>query len=323
MPLERQILLALLLDLLLGDPQWLPHPVRLIGWLTARLETLCRPLLPAKLAGLATVLLTLTLTGLATWGVLHGATAIHPALGIAVSVLLLYLSIAVRDLLAHGERVYQALKIGDLAEARQRVAFLVSRDTAHLDSQGISRATVESLAENLVDGITAPLFFALIGGPLGVMLYKAASTMDSMFGYKNEQYRAFGWGAAKLDDLLNFLPARLTGLMIPLAALLTGLDWHNSWRIFRRDRLHHASPNSGHSEAAVAGALNIQLGGPGVYFGTPTLKPTLGEANRALEPQDIRRASRLILLAAALTLLLLLILRLQYLTFLGESHFPS
>ena len=313
MPLEYQVIVALALDLLLGDPQWLPHPVRLIGWLTARLEGNSRALLPAKAAGVATVLLTLTATGFATWTLLAGANALHPALGTAVSILLLYTSFAVRDLIRHGQQVSQALAANDLPLARQRVAWLVSRDTAHLDAQGVSRATVESIAENLVDGITAPLFFALLGGPIGVMLYKAASTMDSMFGYKNERYREFGWAAARLDDLLNFLPARLTGCLIPLAALLLGLDWRNSWRIFRRDRLNHASPNSGHSEAAVAGALTVRLGGTNIYFGQTLHKPTIGEAYRAIEPQDIRRTNRLILLAAALTLVVLLLLRQTFL----------
>jgi adenosylcobinamide-phosphate synthase len=309
MRLEHQIIAAIALDLLLGDPRWLPHPVRGIGWLTARLEGISRALLPAKAAGITTVLLTLTVTGLVTWGMLHGATAIHPAFGTAVSILLLYTSLAVRDLLAHATRVFQALRHDDLTTAREQVAFMVSRDTSHLDAQGVSRATVESIAENLVDGITAPLFFAFLGGPIGMTLYKAASTMDSMFGYKNERYREFGWGAARLDDLLNFLPARLTGCLIPLAALLLGLDWRNSWRIFRRDRLNHASPNSGHSEAAVAGALTIRLGGTNIYFGQTLHKPTIGEAHRTIEPQDIRRTNRLILLAAALTLVVLLLLR--------------
>lgn len=309
MRLEYQILAALALDLLAGDPQWLPHPVRLMGWLTARFEGISRAILPARGAGLVTVCGTIAATGLAAWALLAGATAIHPALGTAASILLLYTSFAVRDLVSHGQQVYQALASNDLPLARKRVAFLVSRDTAHLDAEGISRATVESLAENLVDGITAPLCFAFLGGPVGVLCYKAASTMDSMFGYKNEQYREFGWAPARLDDLLNFVPARLTGLLLPLAAFLAGLDWRSSWRIFWRDRFNHASPNSGHSEAAVAGALNIQLGGPGSYFGTPTLKPTIGEANRAIEPADIRRATRLILLTTALMTLLLFLLR--------------
>jgi len=309
MRLEYQILVALALDLLLGDPQWLPHPVRLIGWLTARLETITRALLPAWAAGMATVLLTIATTGLAAWGLLAAASAFHPALGTTVSILLLYTSLAVRDLIAHGHRVFTALQANDLPLARSHTAFLVSRDTVHLDAQGITRATVESLAENLVDGITAPLFFAMLGGPIGVMCYKAASTMDSMFGYKNEQYREFGWASARLDDLLNFVPARLTGALIPLAALLTGFDGRNAWRIFRRDRRNHASPNSGHSEAAVAGALNIQLGGPSSYFGTPTLKPTIGEAGRPLEPADIGGVARLLLLTTALTALLLFLLR--------------
>ena len=323
MRLEYQIIIACGLDLLLGDPQWLPHPVRGIGWLTARLEKISRALLPATAAGIVTVTLTLLATGVATWGLLTGASAIHPALGTAVSILLLYTSVALRDLIAHGHQVYLALRQNDLPLARARVAWLVSRDTSHLDARGITRATVESVAENLVDGITAPLLFAFLGGPVGVMCYKAASTMDSMFGYKNDTYREFGWAAARLDDLLNFVPARLTGLLLPLAALLLGYDWRNSWRVFRRDRLHHASPNAGHSEAAVAGALGVQLGGPGIYFGTPIVKPTLGDPRRAIEPADIRRANRLVLLAALLTLLALLLLRLQCLAFLGESRFPA
>ncbi len=323
MRLEYQIIIACGLDLLLGDPQWLPHPVRGIGWLTARLEKISRALLPATAAGIVTVTLTLLATGVATWGLLTGASAIHPALGTAVSILLLYTSVALRDLIAHGHQVYLALRQNDLPLARARVAWLVSRDTSHLDAQGITRATVESVAENLVDGITAPLLFAFLGGPVGVMCYKAASTMDSMFGYKNDTYREFGWAAARLDDLLNFVPARLTGLLLPLAALLLGYGWRNSWRVLRRDRLHHASPNAGHSEAAVAGALGVQLGGPGIYFGTPIVKPTLGDPRRAIEPADIRRANRLVLLAALLTLLALLLLRLQCLAFLGESRFPA
>ncbi|MEW6595559.1 MAG: adenosylcobinamide-phosphate synthase CbiB [Thermodesulfobacteriota bacterium] len=310
MRLEYQICIALALDLLLGDPQWLPHPVRLMGWLTARFEKISRALLPAKAAGIATVTLTLLVTGLATWALLAAANAIHPAFGTAVSILFLYTSLALRDLMAHGHQVYLALRQNDLPLARKRVAWLVSRDTGHLDGQGITRATVESLAENLVDGITAPLFFAFLGGPVGVMCYKAASTMDSMFGYKNERFLEFGRAAARLDDLLNFLPARLTGCLIPLAALITGLDWRNSWRIFRRDRRNHASPNSGHSEAATAGALGVQLGGSGVYFGTPTMKPTLGDPGQPLTPAHILHASRLLLAAALLWLGLLLMARL-------------
>jgi adenosylcobinamide-phosphate synthase len=185
---------------------------------------------------------------------------------------------------------------------------IVGRDTAALDEAGVARATVESVAESMVDGVTAPLFFAVLGGPVGAMLYKAINTMDSMFGYKNERYRAFGWAAARLDDLANFLPARLTSLMIPAAAFLLRLDAKGALFILLRDRRKHASPNSGHTEAAVAGALGVQLGGPSPYFGRMVEKPTLGEAVRSIEPQDILRANRLMLLSSAITLLFFFIL---------------
>lgn len=302
MRLEYQILIALGLDLLCGDPRWLPHPVRLIGWWAARCETFWRALLPAKTAGLATVLTTLAATGLATLGLLWGAVLVHPVLATIVSILLLYTGFALRDLISHSNHVHQALTAADLNAARQAAALMVSRDTTSLNQEGVARAAVESVAENLVDGITAPLFFAFLGGPLGVMLYKAASTMDSMFGYKNKTYLEFGWAAARLDDLLNFLPARLTGFCIPISALLLGLDWRNSWRIFRRDRRKHASPNSGHPEAAVAGALNVQLGGPSVYFGTALDKPSIGEPSQPLAAAHIKAANHLVLLTSLLCL---------------------
>jgi adenosylcobinamide-phosphate synthase len=239
---------------------------------------------------------------------LAGATLLHPWLGSLVSILLLYTTIAPRDLVRHSTEVYTPLAAGDLPEARRRVGMIVGRDTAALDEAGVARATVESVAESMVDGVTAPLFFAVLGGPMGAMLYKAINTMDSMFGYKNERYRAFGWAAARLDDLANFLPARLTSLMIPAAAFLLRFDAKGSFSILLRDRRKHASPNSGHTEAAVAGALGVQLGGPSPYFGRMVEKPTLGEAVRSIEPQDILRANRLMLLSSAITLLFFFIL---------------
>jgi len=302
-PLEYQILLAILLDQLLGDPRWLPHPVRIIGAVCKSCERLTRAVLPPFAAGICTVALVLVLTGATIWGVLAGANLIHPWLGSLVSILLLYTTIAARDLVRHSTEVYLALKEGDLAEARNRVGMIVGRDTAALDEAGVARAAVESVAESMVDGVTAPLFFAVLGGPVGAMLYKAINTMDSMFGYKNERYRAFGWAAARLDDLANFIPARFTSLTIPAAAFLLRFDAKGSLAILLRDRFNHASPNSGHTEAAVAGALGVQLGGPSPYFGKMVEKPTLGEAARSIEPQDILRANRLMLLSSAITLL--------------------
>jgi adenosylcobinamide-phosphate synthase len=306
--LEYQILIAILLDQLLGDPRWLPHPVRIIGAACTGCERLTRALLPPFAAGICSVALILGLTGATTWGMLAGATLLHPWLGSLVSILLLYTTIAPRDLVRHSTEVYTPLAAGDLPEARRRVGMIVGRDTAALDEAGVARATVESVAESMVDGVTAPLFFAVLGGPMGAMLYKAINTMDSMFGYKNERYRAFGWAAARLDDLANFLPARLTSLMIPAAAFLLRLDAKGALFILLRDRRKHASPNSGHTEAAVAGALGVQLGGPSPYFGRMVEKPTLGEAVRSIEPQDILRANRLMLLSSAITLLFFFIL---------------
>jgi len=309
--LEYQILIAILLDQLLGDPRWLPHPVRLIGAACVDVERITRAVLPQFAAGICSVALILGLTAGTTWSVLAGATLIHPWLGNAASILLLYTTIAARDLVSHGRQVYEALATGDLAEARRRVGMIVGRDTANLNEAGVARAAVESVAESMVDGVTAPLFFALLGGPMAAMLYKAINTMDSMFGYKNDRYWEFGWAAARLDDLANFIPARLTSLMIPAAAFLLRLGPKGSLRILLRDRLRHASPNSGHTEAAVAGALGVQLGGSNSYFGKIVKKTTIGDATRPIEPRDILSANRLMLAGSCLTLIFLLALRYQ------------
>ena len=317
--LEYQILIAILLDQLLGDPRWLPHPVRIIGAACAGCERITRAVLPPRAAGICTVALVLGFTGATTWSVIAGATLIHPWLGNAVSILLLYTTIAARDLTSHSRQVYTALATGNLDEARKRVRMIVGRDTANLNEEGVTRAAVESVAESMVDGVTAPLFFAVLGGPMAAMLYKAINTMDSMFGYKNERYRTFGWAAARLDDWANFVPARISSLMIPAAAFLLRLNPKGSLFILLRDRLCHASPNSGHTEAAVAGALGVQLGGANLYFGKVVDKPAIGEATRPVEPHDIRRANWLMLLSSAITLLGFLILRHQCLAL--QSYF--
>ncbi|HIJ89790.1 MAG: adenosylcobinamide-phosphate synthase CbiB [Desulfobulbaceae bacterium] len=319
-PLEYQILIAILLDQLFGDPRWLPHPVRIIGTACHWCERLTRTVLPPCAAGISSVLLVLSLTGATTWGIIEGATQLHPWLGTAISILILYTTIAARDLVRHSTEVYTALQEGDLPEARKRVSMIVGRDTATLDEAGVARAAVESVAESMVDGVTAPLFFALLGGPVAAMLYKAINTMDSMFGYKNERYLHFGWAPARLDDLANFIPARITSLMIPAAAFLLRLDPKRSLLTLLRDRFAHASPNSGHTEAAVAGALGVQLGGPNSYFGTVMTKPTLGDATRPLEPRDILRANRLMLLSSTLTLLISIALRSHILGLLTGIH---
>ncbi|HSH14060.1 MAG TPA: adenosylcobinamide-phosphate synthase CbiB, partial [Desulfurivibrionaceae bacterium] len=228
------------------------------------------------------------------------ARRLDPRLGDLVAVLLFYTCFAARDLLAHSRRVYQALAAGDLLAARQKVAWLVGRDTANLDQAGVVRAGVESVAENSSDGVVAPLFWAVVGGPLAALLYKAASTLDSTFGYKNKRYLHFGRASARLDDLVNFVPARLTGLGLVASACFCGLDWRGAWRIYRRDRHNHASPNSGHPEAAAAGALGLQLGGGSSYFGRPVEKPTMGDALGEPLPGHILAVNRLVLVLTLL-----------------------
>ncbi len=301
MAIEYQILCALGLDFLLGDPRWLPHPVRLMGAAALWFEKAWRRLLASeRAAGVCTVLSLLAVTGGATVGLLRALAVLHPWAATAGSIILLYTSVAVTDLARHSRAVYRALATGDLALARERVAMIVGRDTAALDQAGVARAAVESVAESMVDGVTAPLFFAFLAGPVGAMLYKAVNTMDSTFGYKNERYKEFGWAPARLDDLANFLPARATGLLVPVAALFLGLDARASWRIFRRDRLNHASPNSAHTEAGVAGALGVELGGTNLYFGKPVVKPTIGDPLRPVAPADILAANRLLHLTTLL-----------------------
>jgi adenosylcobinamide-phosphate synthase len=224
--------------------------------------------------------------------------------GDVVSVLLMYTCFAARDLAAHSHRVYRALKSGDLPEARRRVAMLVGRDTDRLDETGVTRAAVESVAENLVDGVTAPLFFAVLGGPVAAMLYKAASTLDSTFGYKTDRYLRFGWASARFDDLLNWVPARLTAPLVALTAMVFGLSPAGSWRACRRDARKHDSPNAGWPEAAVAGALGVQLGGVNYYDGEPHDGPRFGDPVRPLERHDIPRTNWLMLATACVGLAL-------------------
>ena len=295
---------AILLDLLLGDPRWFPHPVRLIGALATTAEKTSRRFIRnERLAGLLTLVSLLLITGLSVTFLLRAATWLHPLAGHLASVFLLYTTLAARDLMKHGKEVLDALRENNLIQARQRVAMIVGRDTSRLDQAGVSRATVESVAENMVDGVTAPLFYGILAGPLGAMLYKTINTGDSMFGYKNEKYMKFGWAPARLDDLANFIPARLTGLLVPPASFILGLNAGKSLKILIRDRKKHTSPNSGHPEAAVAGALDIQLGGASRYFGRTVSKPTLGDSHNPVNHHHIRQAIRIMLMTSALATL--------------------
>lgn len=316
MAFTLQFLGALCLDLLFGDPRSLPHPVQGIGWLCSRFEGVTRDLFTDQgRAGAVAFFLVSGCTLLPLALLLLALHHLSPTLEVLAAVLLLYTSIACRDLYTHSMNVYRALLKGEiLDEARKEVARIVGRDTAGLDRQGVCRACVETVAENLVDGITAPIFFAVLASlmpagdylapvslaVLGAYGYKAINTMDSMYGYKNERYLHFGRSAALVDDAANFLPARLSGLLLIVAAWLLRLNGNGAMKMFFRDRLNHASPNGGHPEAAVAGSLDIQLGGDSSYFGKIVSKPTLGDAIRPLRPEDIVATNHLMFVTTGL-----------------------
>jgi adenosylcobinamide-phosphate synthase len=237
------------------------------------------------------------------------ARAMHPVVADVVSIGIIYTTIAARDLARHSNAVRQALAAGDLPEARRRVAMMVGRDTDHLDEQGIVRGTVESVAESTVDGVTAPLFFAAVAGPVGAMVYRAISTLDSTFGHRNERYLEFGWASAKLDDVANYIPARLTAPLICVAAALTFQRPLASFRTLLRDGGNHDSPNAGLPEAAMAGALGVRLGGLNYYFGRPVSKPAIGEPARKLSRAHIANANAVMFATAAIFLAAVLSLR--------------
>lgn len=301
-----EVVLAYLLDLLIGDPEGYPHPVRIIGGMVSHLESILRRYAKSgrdlKIAGFVLCGLTVILAFAATYVLLYIAGLIHPYLKYIFDVLIIYTCLATKDLGKAAERVYKALINGDVVESRKRLSYIVSRDTDGLDVENISRGAIETVAENISDGIIAPMFYAFIGGAPLAIFYKAASTLDSMVGYKNEKYINLGYASAKLDDILNFIPARITGLLIVIAAFFLGYDYKSSWKIFLRDRLKHQSPNSAHGEAAVAGALNIQLGGLNYYFGKPEIKPTLGDKKEKIAPQHIKDSIRIMYITSFLGL---------------------
>uniref|UniRef100_UPI003FF12B40 adenosylcobinamide-phosphate synthase CbiB n=1 Tax=Gemmiger formicilis TaxID=745368 RepID=UPI003FF12B40 len=310
------VLGGFLLDALFGDPAWLPHPVVLMGRCISALEKHLRTALPktprGELAGGAAVaavlpLGTLAVTGLACWA----AARLHPALGLALQMLWCGQALAAKGLAQESRNVYKELVKGDLPAARRAVARIVGRDTQNLTAAGVTRAAVETVAENARDGVIAPLLYMLLGGAPLALTYKAINTMDSMLGYKNEKYLYFGRCAAKLDDAANWLPSRLAALLWVAAAALTGNSARGAWRIWRRDRRRHASPNSAQTESACAGALGVQLAGPAYYFGEYYDKPTIGDPLREIEPRDILRANRMMYAESLLALVLGLAVRLM------------
>ena len=315
--------IGFLLDLLLGDPYWMPHPIRLIGaeiaWLERRLlgskDDLTnkekRDLQQEFRRGCVLVFLMLAGTIIGAGVILFGAYRVHPLAGCAVETIMTYQILALKCLKVESMKVYTALQKGDVEAARTAVSMIVGRDTGVLDESGITRAAVETVAENTSDGVIAPLLYTALGGPLLGFIYKTINTMDSMVGYKNDRYLYFGRAAARLDDVVNFLPARISAWLMIAACLFfpKSCSPKNALRIYRRDRYQHASPNSAHTESVVAGALEIRLAGDAWYFGKLHKKPTIGDPVREMELLDIRRSHKLLYGTAMLGLILGIILR--------------
>lgn len=305
---------AFVLDLLFGDPAWLYHPIRIIGNLIAALENVLR----RSCEGLdgegakrrlveAGGILWVIVAGLSffvPYVALKAAERIHPVLWSALEIFWCWQILAAKSLAGESRNVWEKVRENDLEGARKAVSMIVGRDTQDLSLEGVTKAAVETVAENTSDGVTAPLLFLLIGGAPAGFLYKAVNTMDSMLGYKNEKYLYFGRIPAKMDDLFNYIPSRITALLMVVSAWIGGLDGRGAWRIFRRDRRKHASPNSAQGEAACAGALGVQLAGDAVYFGKVYHKEYIGDASRPIEADDILRAQRLMYLSAWLMLVL-------------------
>ena len=301
------LVIGFLLDLLVGDPHWLYHPVRLIGHLISGTERIIRSCLPESKTGERTggVILVIVVVSVSTALpalVLHIAYQKFWQIGLIIESFWCYQILATKSLKVESDRVYTALKTEGLEAGRKAVSMIVGRDTQNLTEEGVTKAAVETVAENTSDGIIAPLCYMLVGGAVLGFAYKAVNTMDSMVGYKNEKYQYFGTAAAKLDDIVNYVPARISAVLMILAAYISGMDGKNAAKIFKRDRYNHKSPNSAQTEAVMAGALDVQLAGDAWYFGVLHKKPTIGDPVREIETEDIRRSHTLLYATSVLSL---------------------
>lgn len=314
--IERIIVLvtAFILDVIIGDPHWLWHPVQGIGRLIEYTEQLLRRVFALreerdadrgkkKVAGGILVILVLLPSVLVPMLILYAAERIHPYVRLAAEIVLCYQMLAMKSLRVESMKVYHALMKQDIEGARQAVSMIVGRDTEKLSEEGITKAAVETVAENTSDGVIAPLIYMALFGACGAFFYKAVNTMDSMIGYKNDKYIYLGMIAAKLDDVVNYIPARLSALFMIVVSGVLGMNTKQAWCIYKRDRYQHASPNSAQTEAVCAGALSIQLAGDAYYFGELYHKPVIGDADRPVLPEDIRSANRLMYGTSILTLL--------------------
>lgn len=303
------IVAGFILDLIFGDPHWLPHPICLIGNLIGFLEKNLRRLLaPGKtallLGGALMVVIVISLSFAVPYAVLMLAEQVNPWLRFALETIMFYQIFATKCLRDESMKVYTALHNNDLEDARVKLSWIVGRDTKELTAEEVTKGAVETVAENTADGIIAPMFYMFIGGAPLAFLYKGINTMDSMVGYKNDKFLYFGRCAAKLDDVANFIPARITGILMILASYFLNMNAAGAWKIFWRDRYNHLSPNSAMTESVTAGALNIQLGGDHYYFGKLVHKDTIGDNIRPVVAEDIVAVNNLLYMTAVISLLL-------------------
>ena len=299
------VLIGFILDLIFGDPQWMPHPIRLIGNAISKGELIIRKIIKAKdlLGGAILAICITSISFIIPFLILFYAGKFNIYLKIAIESIFIYQIMATKSLKTESMRVYNYLRVGDILNSRKYLSWIVGRDTENLNEKQITKATVETIAENTSDGVIAPLFYIIIGGaPLG-FFYKAVNTLDSMIGYKNDKYLYFGRFAARLDDVLNFIPAILASYIMIIGSFLLGLDYKNAFKIYKRDRFNSSSPNSAKTETVAAGALNIELLGDAYYFGKLVKKKTIGDNNRQIEIADIKVMNRLMYMTAILALI--------------------
>lgn len=302
------MLLGYIMDLVFGDPYWFPHPVRFIGKLISKTEKFIRKHAKSeeslKYWGILMWLVPVVTTALVT-GLIVKIASFNKYVEIFVSAFIIYTTLSTKCLKDEATKIYEVLETGDIKKSRVQLSYIVGRDTTNLSQSEIIRATVETVAENTVDGTISPMFYGFLFGPVGAMTYKAINTLDSMVGYKNDKYLNLGCVSAKLDDVANFIPARLTAIFMPLGAFLCGMNGINSFKISIRDRKNHKSPNCAYAEGAAAGAIGVQLGGTNIYFGKEVYKPTIGDKKRELENYDIVRMNKLMYATTANALLIL------------------
>ena len=308
------LVMGYILDLIFGDPYWMPHPVRFIGNLISILEKVIRRFMPKTkrgeyIGGIILTVMVVSISMVIPLVIILMAKSINTYLALTVETFMCYQILATKSLKVESMKVYDELAKNDLPSARKAVSMIVGRDTKDLTFSGVAKAAVETVAENTSDGIIAPLFYMILGGaPLGYF-YKAVNTMDSMIGYKNEKYMNFGRFAAKLDDVVNYLPARISAYQMILSSFFLRYDYKNAFKIYKRDRYNHASPNSAQTESVCAGALDIQLAGNAYYFGKLYEKPTIGDNIREINYDDIKKANRLLYCTSFISIVIISIIK--------------